>query len=126
MVSDAWSSRALLAGCAVSCVVAAAGCGGSSSARTGDAGPALRPSGPAAQLVRYQCVAGRRGTISVELPNPRRLAEVLNPINVCEFDGGLAEVSVALRCSLSAPEKKVRIVAVQGQLPASAAQAGCD
>ncbi|MBK5306967.1 MAG: hypothetical protein JJD92_09800 [Frankiaceae bacterium] len=59
------------------------------------------------------------------LPDPRRLADVLNPINVCEYDGGLAEVRLGVTCSENAPQKELRIPAVQGQLPPSTARTIC-
>jgi hypothetical protein len=106
-------------------VVALAGCGGGSPSPQGDASPALKPSGASAQAVQYHCVAGRRDTITVSLPDPRRLADVLNPINVCEFDGGLADVVLTVQCAQGAAASPVRIVAVDGKVPPSAAQRLC-
>src|SRR5690348_2898104 len=86
-------------------------CGGSSAAPSNAANPAARPSGASAHAVRYHCHAGRRDTIVVSLPDPRRVAEVLNPINVCEYDGGLADVTLGVVCSEGAPEKEIKLEA---------------
>lgn len=117
--------RTTLALGSICCLVAVAGCGGTPARRVDDGTPAVRPSGASAQVVRYHCQAGRRGEITVSLPDPRGLAEVVNPIAVCEVDSGLADVDVALRCSPNAPSREVHIVAVQGNLPASAARTAC-
>jgi len=118
--------RALATGlAALSSVVSFVGCGGGSATRTSDASPAIRPSGASAYAVHYQCRSGRRGTIAVSLPNPPSLAQVFNPIDVCEFDHGLADVLLRVRCSDGAPETEIRITAVQGKLPASTARTIC-
>ena len=75
--------------------------------------------------MQYRCRSGRRGTIAVSLPNPRNLAQVFNPIGVCEFDRGLADVVLRVRCSDGAPETEIRITAVQGKLPPSTARTIC-
>lgn len=110
---------------AVGCTVALAGCGGSSRQSHDTPAPAQAPSGAAATVVQYHCHAGRRDAITVTLPDPRRLAEVLNPINVCEYDGGLEDVSLSVGCAMGAAPKQVRIVAVDGKLPTSAGSATC-
>jgi hypothetical protein len=125
VVLDRWRTRAALAGCALSCVAAVGGCGGDSQGPAAVTSPALRPTGATAQLVRYHCVAGRRGEITVSLPDARRLAEVLNPIDVCELDGGLADVTVALRCTDGSPSPDVHLVAHDGKLPAAAVREAC-
>ena len=117
--------RVLATVLALSSVVAFVGCGGSSASRTGTAQPATRPGGASAHAVYYHCHSGRRGTIAVSLPNPRSLAQVLNPIDVCEFDGGLAGVVLRVRCSDAAPETELRITAVHGRLPPSTARTIC-
>ena len=43
---------------------------------------------------------------------------MLNPINVCEYDGGLAEVALTVECAGASP-MRIRVVAVQGKLPAA-------
>lgn len=117
--------RAGVVGLALSSALAIVGCGGSSGTETGDASPALQPSGASAQTLRYSCKSGRSDTIIVTLPDPRRLAEVLNPINVCEFDRGLLDVSLGVSCSEGAPEVVMQIAAVEGKLPPATAQTIC-
>lgn len=102
-----------------------AACGGSSHTPSQPAAKALPPRGSAAQDVSYRCVHGRQATISVSLPDPRKLAEVLNPINVCEYDGGLAEIAITVACEPGGTAKRVRVVAVNGQLPTSTSRTVC-
>src|SRR4051812_31229720 len=116
---------ALATGLALTSVVAFVGCGGSSASRTRDAGPAIRPGGASADAVHYRCRSGRQGTITVNLPDPRSVAQVLNPIDVCEFDSGLADVVLRVRCSAGAPETELRITAVDGKLPSSTTRTIC-
>ena len=87
--------------------------------------PALAPHGPTAHQVSYRCVHGRTARISVSLPNPRRLAEVINAINVCEYDGGLAEIQIEIACDAATATRHVRVVAVNGKLPSSTSHAVC-
>lgn len=68
---------------------------------------------------------GRRATISISLTDPRKLAEVLNPINVCEYDGGLAEIRTRIACVTGRAPTDVRVVAVDGRLPASTGRTMC-
>lgn len=58
----------------------------------------------------------------MSIPDPRRLAEVLNPINVCELDGGLADVALTVECAGGSPAR-LHVVAVDGKLPATASAA---
>src|SRR3954453_13247386 len=118
--------RALATGLgALSPAVSFGGCRGGRATGTSDASPAIRPSGASARAVHYHCRSGGRGTISVSLPNPRRLAQVLNAIDVCEFDRGLADVVLRVRCSDGAPETEIRITAMQGKVPPSTARTIC-
>ena len=110
---------------ALSCAFAVAGCGGSTAERTSDATPAIAPSGPSAHDIAYTCRAGRQGSILVSLPDPRQLADVLNPIDVCEYDGGLADVRLMVACAPGGPRTEARIRAVDGRLTASTARTIC-
>jgi hypothetical protein len=60
--------------------------------------PAQVPSGPNARTITYSCVEGSSSTITVDLPSVDQLADLINGINVCEFDGGLVEISVEAPC----------------------------
>jgi hypothetical protein len=72
--------------------------------------------------VDYRCVQGRHDTITVDIPDLHRLAGVLNPIDVCEFDGGLAEVTLTVTCRNGSPAR-LSLRAVDGKLPATASAA---
>jgi hypothetical protein len=100
-------------------LVSATACGGSSSAPTASAAPALQPSGGSARSIDYRCVHGRLGAIALSVPDLRKLAESLNPVNVCEYDGGLAEVTLTVNCDNGSPAR-VSLRAVGGKLPATA------
>jgi hypothetical protein len=67
--------------------------------------------------VHYTCESGRRTTLLLELPEPERLAEVLHPMDLCQYDDGLVEVRVALDCDPGQPRTEIRVRAVDGQLP---------
>lgn len=54
-----------------------------------------------------------------------RLAEVLNPIDICQYDDGLVEVRAQLNCTAGQPRTDVTVRAVDGRLPASTAQPLC-
>lgn len=95
---------------------------GSPSTPAQSAAPALRPSGVSARTVDYRCIGGRLGTITVAVPDLHRLAQVLNPINVCEYDGGLAEASLTIDCDSGSPAR-IHLVAVDGKLPADTSAA---
>ena len=107
-------------------VFALVGCAATTTSHSGAGSPASRPGGASAQVVHYQCVSGREGTIAVNLPDPRSLPQAFNPINACEYDRGLASVRLTVRCAAGGPEKEVRLAAKHGQLPASAARTICD
>lgn len=100
-------------------------CGGGSHLPVRDASPALAPSGATATTVSYECRGGRRSTITVSLPDPRRLPEVFNPINVCEYDGGLASIKLAVSCDGGPTASPVRVLAVKGELPTTTGRLLC-
>jgi hypothetical protein len=104
-----------------------AGCARADPVRPGDRPPesALVPTGSTARAVDYRCSSGRRETIRVDVPDARRLDVVLNPIQLCEFDGGLVAVDVLIGCTADAAPVPVHVVAVHGRLPASTGQTVC-
>jgi hypothetical protein len=103
------------------------GCSGDNPAGPDDRAPepALKPTGKEAREVSYLCTSGRSQIILVNIPDARRLAEVLNPLDLCEFDGDLQEVSLLIGCDSGAPPVPVHVVAVRGTLPASTGRTIC-
>jgi hypothetical protein len=87
--------------------------------------PALRPTGPTARDVTYRCRDGTHGTLLVSVPDARRLAETINPIDLCELDQGLTEIELVIGCTSASPGRAVRVVAVEGRLPTATATALC-
>lgn len=83
----------LIASLVVGCSSSGAGSG-----TTQPSEPAQVPTGPDARTVTYSCVEGSGGAITVELPSAAQLADLINGIDVCEFDGGLVEISVEVAC----------------------------
>ena len=99
-----WSCASLLV-----CMVLLTACGGSGSAapgepaldpghRTRSAAPATAPEGPTAREVSYRCASGRSATVVVDVPDLTDLADVLNRIDPCEYDGGFQSGTVTLPC----------------------------
>jgi hypothetical protein len=87
--------------------------------------PALRPIGPTARDVAYRCRDGTHGTLLVSVRDARRLADTLNPLDLCEFDQGLAEVALVIGCTSASPGTSVRVVAVEGRLPTATGEELC-
>lgn len=83
------------------------------------------PTGPSAHTIDYTCRSGQQSSIVLTLPDPRLLADVLNPIDVCQYDDGLVEVSLQARCSAGGSRTPARISAVDGLLPPSTAETVC-
>ena len=127
MLIAARRRRSVTALCLLTGLTACGGGAGTPAAQTPtrDAAPAAAPSGATATAISYQCRSGRRSTITVSIPDPRRLPEVVNPIQVCEYDGGLASIEVAIACRPGPPPSPVRVLAVDGKLPASAGRVLC-
>jgi len=76
----------------------------------------LRRANEVIESLALQDVGGRLARYLI------RLADVLNPINLCEYDGGLAEVTLTVACASGSPTR-VRLHAVDGKLPATASAA---
>lgn len=81
-------------------VSSVAGCGGSGGVTSGSqpSVSAQPPSGPNARTVSYSCADNTTGTIAIDVPSSDQLADVVNAVNVCEFNGGLVDISVKLPC----------------------------
>ena len=62
---------------------------------TTSAAPAEFPTGTTARTISYRCTSGREGTLVVDLPDLSRLADVLDRIQPCEYDHGIATASPA-------------------------------
>ncbi len=60
--------------------------------------PADAPASPNARTISYECAESSGNTILVELQNLDDLAALVNGINLCEFDGGLDEITVEVPC----------------------------
>jgi hypothetical protein len=65
--------------------------------QTQSAVPAMPPTGAGARLVSYRCTNGREGTIVVDVPDLSQLADRINRIQPCEYDGGLSRVTALPR-----------------------------
>ncbi len=61
----------------------------------------MRPTGTSARDVSYRCNSGREGTITVDVPDLRRLADRLNRIQLCEYDHRLSRVTLTVMCRSS-------------------------
>ena len=75
---------------------------------------AIPPSGPSAQTVEYVCADGD-GSILVDIPDLERIGDVLNPIDVCEFDGGVETIVFEVVCTAAA--RRVTVQAIDGDVP---------
>jgi len=79
----------LLVGCGDTEPAAPTGRQSASPAQTGSAAPAMPPTGTSARTVSYRCSSGREATIVVDVPDLGQLADTINSIQPCEYDGGL-------------------------------------
>ena len=63
--------------------------------------PAVSPTGPTARVFTIECRNDVKGTLTVDIPDLDRLADVLNAGGICEYDGGVARAHFTVMCRSS-------------------------
>ena len=86
--------------------------------------PALAPAGPNARTIGYTCARSSGNTILVELQNLDELAGLVNAINLCEFDGGLDEITVEVLCPKGT--RTITVLTVGGKVTDRAVMDACE
>ncbi len=109
---------------AVVLIGAACGSGSGVESSTRAPEPASVPASPGARTIGYECAESSGNTILVELRKLHELADIVNGIDLCEFDGGLDEIRVEVPCPQGT--RTITVRALDGQVSDQAVMDACD